>query len=151
MQDIVKGLLKKNDKKIVLLVMDGLGGLPKEKGGKTELEAAESPNLDALATESECGLHTPIDFGITPGSAPGHLSLFGYSPIDFPIGRGVVAAMGIGFPLQAGDVAARVNFATIDEKGSITDRRAGRIPTERCAELCELLASIKIPGIERQT
>jgi len=148
MQDIVKGLLKKNDKKIVLLVMDGLGGLPKEKGGKTELEAAESPNLDALATESECGLHTPIDFGITPGSAPGHLSLFGYSPIDFPIGRGVVAAMGIGFPLQAGDVAARVNFATIDEKGSITDRRAGRIPTERCAELCELLASIKIPGIE---
>lgn len=146
--DIIKGLVRPNDKKIVLLVMDGVGGLPREKGGKTELETAKTPNLDALAAESECGLQMPIDFGITPGSAPGHLSLFGYSPTKYDIGRGVVAAMGIGFPMQAGDVAARVNFATRDDQGRITDRRAGRIPTETCSELCKLLSSVKIPGVE---
>lgn len=128
--------------------MDGVGGLPKEKGGKTELETAKTPNLNSLALDSECGLHTPIDYGIIPGSAPGHLSLFGYPPADFRIGRGAVAAMGIGFPLQAGDVAARVNFATLDDQGNVTDRRAGRIPTEKCAELCELLTSIEIRGVE---
>jgi 2,3-bisphosphoglycerate-independent phosphoglycerate mutase len=148
MQEIIKSLLQKNDKKIVLLVMDGLGGLPREKSGKTELETARTPNLDSLAAESECGLHLPIDFGITPGSAPGHLALFGYHPTDYNIGRGVVAAMGIGFPMQAGDVAARVNFATRDDQGNVTDRRAGRIPTERCAQLCDLLSSIRIPGVE---
>jgi 2,3-bisphosphoglycerate-independent phosphoglycerate mutase len=148
MQDVIKGLVKTNSKKIVMFVMDGVGGLPREKGGKTELETAMTPNLDALATESECGLHLPIDFGITPGSAPGHLALFGYSPTEYPIGRGVVAATGIGFPLQPGDVAARVNFATRDAHGNITDRRAGRIPTEKCGELCQLLASIRIPGID---
>ncbi len=148
MQDLLKGLLKKNDKKIVYLVMDGIGGLPREKGGKTELETAKTPNLDGLALESECGLHNPIDYGIIPGSAPGHLSIFGYSPADYPIGRGVVAAMGIGVPLKPGDVAARVNFATLDERGNVTDRRAGRIPTEKCAQLCELLAAIEISGVE---
>ena len=148
MQEIIKQLVQKNDKKIVLLVMDGVGGLPKEKGGKTELETARTPNLDRLASESECGLHLPVDYGITPGSAPGHLALFGYRPTDYNIGRGVVAAMGIGFPMQAGDVAARVNFASRDDQGNVTDRRAGRIPTARCAELCNLLASIRVPGVE---
>ena len=148
MQDIVKDLFIKNDKKIVLLVMDGVGGLPREKGGKTELETAATPNIDALASEGECGLHLPIGYGITPGSAPGHLALFGYQPTDYPIGRGVVAALGIGFPIQPGDVAVRVNFATRDEQGRITDRRAGRIPTEKCAELCELLSSVSIPGVQ---
>jgi 2,3-bisphosphoglycerate-independent phosphoglycerate mutase len=148
MQDIVKDLFIKNDKRIVLLVMDGVGGLPKERGGKTELETARTPNLDALAADGECGLHQPIGFGITPGSAPGHLALFGYQPTDYPIGRGVVAALGIGFPIQSGDVAARVNFATRDEQGRITDRRAGRIPTERCAELCRLLSEVSIPGVQ---
>jgi 2,3-bisphosphoglycerate-independent phosphoglycerate mutase len=148
MLDVIGNLLEPNDKKIVLLVMDGLGGLPREPGGKTELESARAPNLDALAVGAECGLHLPIGYGITPGSAPGHLALFGYTPTDFPIGRGVVAALGIDFPMRAGDVAVRMNFATAGADGKITDRRAGRIPTEKCAELCTLLAAVKVPGVE---
>ena len=148
MSELIKELVLKNDSKIVLLVMDGLGGLPREPGGKTELETARTPNLDALAAEAECGLHLPIGYGITPGSAPGHFALFGYEPTEYPIGRGVVAAMGVGFPLRAGDVAARVNFATRDDEGRITDRRAGRIPTEKGAELCEVLSAVRIPGVE---
>ncbi len=147
-EEILRELLHHNEKKIVLLVIDGLGGLPAEKGGKTELETARTPNLDALAAEAECGLHLPVGFGITPGSAPGHLALFGYQPVDYPVGRGVVAAMGIAFPMRAGDVAARLNFATCDERGRITDRRAGRIPTETCSHLCELLGAVQIPGVE---
>jgi 2,3-bisphosphoglycerate-independent phosphoglycerate mutase len=145
---MVHDLAMKSGSKIVLLVLDGLGGLPREPGGATELETARTPNLDALAARSECGLHLPIGFGITPGSAPGHLSLFGYDPLAYPIGRGVVAAMGIGFPMQAGDVAARLNFATLDAAGAISDRRAGRIPTEKCAELCKLLKAVHIKGVE---
>src|SRR5512136_899949 len=148
MADTLRELATKTDAKIVLLVLDGLGGLPREPGGATELETARTPNLDALAARSECGLHLPIGFGITPGSAPGHLSLFGYDPLAYPIGRGVVAAMGIGFPMLAGDVAARLNFATLDGAGAISDRRAGRIPTEKCAELCGLLKAVKIKGVE---
>ncbi len=148
MENIIRDLSNKTDKKIVLLVMDGLGGLPRAAGGKTELETAKTPNLDALAAKSECGLHLPIGYGITPGSAPGHLALFGYDPLKYPIGRGVVAAMGIGFPMKAGDVAARLNFATLDASGNISDRRAGRIPTEKCAELCKLLKKVSIKGIE---
>jgi len=148
MPDVIQSLLEPNDKKIVLLVLDGLGGLPREPGGKTELESARTPNLDALAAGAECGLHLPIGYGITPGSAPGHLALFGYTPTDYPIGRGVVAALGIDFPMRAGDVAVRMNFATADAEGRITDRRAGRIPTEKCAELCALLGAVKIPGVE---
>ena len=148
MADTVRDLATKTGTRIVLLVLDGLGGLPREPGGATELETARTPNLDALAARSECGLHLPIGFGITPGSAPGHLSLFGYDPLACPIGRGVVAAMGIGFPMQAGDVAARLNFATLDAAGAISDRRAGRIPTEKCAELCGLLKAVKIKGVE---
>jgi 2,3-bisphosphoglycerate-independent phosphoglycerate mutase len=146
--DVLKELLHPNKKKIVLLVIDGLGGLPLEKGGKTELETACTPNLDALAAEAECGLHMPVGFGITPGSAPGHLALFGYQPLDYPVGRGVVAAMGIAFPMRAGDVAARLNFATCDERGRITDRRAGRIATETCSRLCDLLGAVRIAGVE---
>ncbi len=149
MDKILRELIVENDKKIVLLVLDGLGGLPLEAQGKTELETARTPHLDALACGSECGLHIPIDYGITPGSAPGHLALFGYNPLQFQIGRGVVAAMGIGFPMQAGDVAARLNFATKDEQGNIIDRRAGRIATDVCSRLCELLSeNIAISGVE---
>lgn len=148
MDRIPSELIRGNEKKIVFLIMDGLGGLPLERGGKTELESAATPHLDDLAAESELGLHQPIGHGITPGSAPGHLALFGYSPEEFPIGRGVVAALGIGFALKGGDVAARLNFATRDGEGRITDRRAGRIPTEKCAELCEALKKVAIPGVE---
>ncbi len=148
MERIPRDLIRENEKKIVFLIMDGLGGLPMEPGGKTELESAATPHLDELAGESECGLHQPIGYGIAPGSAPGHLALFGYPPEDYPIGRGVVAAMGIGFPLKPKDVAARLNFATRDGEGRITDRRAGRIPTEKCAELCEALKRVSIRGVE---
>jgi len=148
MENTIRELATTSPKKIVLLVMDGVGGLPREPGGKTELETARTPNLDALAARSECGLHIPIGHGITPGSAPGHLALFGYNPLEYPIGRGVVAATGVAFPMKAGDVAARLNFATLDASGAISDRRAGRIPTEKCAGLCELLKAVSINGIE---
>ena len=134
--------------KIVMLVIDGLGGLPVKPGGPTELEAAQTPNLDALAAESICGLNVPISPGITPGSGPSHLALFGYDPLRYEIGRGVLEACGIGFPLGPNDVAARGNFCTVDENGLIADRRAGRIPTEKGAELCQILRKIQLPGVE---
>jgi 2,3-bisphosphoglycerate-independent phosphoglycerate mutase len=134
--------------KIVMLVIDGLGGLPVEPGGPTELEAAHTPNLNALATESICGLSVPISPGVTPGSGPSHLALFGYDPLRYEIGRGVLEACGIGFPLEPSDVAARGNFCTVDENGLITDRRAGRIPTEKSAELCQILQAIRLPDVE---
>jgi 2,3-bisphosphoglycerate-independent phosphoglycerate mutase len=132
----------------VLLVIDGLGGLPHPKTAKTELETANTPNLDRLAAGSTCGLIDPVGPGITPGSTPGHLALFGYDPVKYNIGRGVVAALGIDFDLQSDDIAARGNFCTVDNSGLLTDRRAGRIPTERCTELCRLLDEIKIEGIK---
>lgn len=134
--------------KIVLLVMDGLGGLPREAGGLTELETAYTPNLDQLAREGLCGLSEPIGAGISPGSGPAHLALFGYDPLKYVIGRGVLEALGIGFDLGPEDVAARGNFCTVDAGGCITDRRAGRIPTEKCAELVKLLRQIKLAGVE---
>ena len=146
--DPVAELQVHNEKRILLLVMDGLGGLPREPGGPTELEAARTPNLDALAAGAECGLHVPIDYGIAPGSAPGHLALFGYDPLQYPIGRGIVAALGIGHPVRGGDVAARLNFATRDAAGLVTDRRAGRIPTELCTRLAALLDAIELPDVE---
>ena len=122
-----------------MLVMDGIGGLPMNQGGLTELETAETPNLDDLAKKSICGLHLPVGNAITPGSGPGHLGIFGYNPIKYQVGRGVLAANGIGFDLKEGDVAARGNFATIDESGNVTDRRAGRISSEKNNELCKKL------------
>ncbi len=148
-QEFIKKLVVKNDNKIVLLVMDGVGGLPNEFG-KTEIEEAYTPNLDNVVKEGISGIADPVSMGITPGSGPGHLGIFGYDPVKWQIGRGVLAALGIGFPIQKGDVAARGNFATLDEGGNITDRRAGRIPTEICAKLTEKIQKeIKeIDGVE---
>ncbi|MCF7872707.1 MAG: 2,3-bisphosphoglycerate-independent phosphoglycerate mutase [Candidatus Omnitrophica bacterium] len=145
--EMIQKLKKPADTKIVLLVMDGLGGLPAEEG-LTELEKANTPNLDKLAKKGICGLHQPIAAGITPGSGPAHLSLFGYNPIKYQVGRGVLAALGINFALQNGDVAARGNFCTVDKQGKVSDRRAGRISTEKNKELCRLLSEIKLDGAE---
>jgi len=134
--------------KIVLLVIDGLGGLPDQQTGKTELEAAHTPNLDALAVKSICGLSEPVGPGITPGSAPGHLALFGYNPITFVIGRGALEALGVDFDLEPGDIAARGNFCTLDKDGLVTDRRAGRISTEQNTRLCQLLDGLEIDRVK---
>jgi len=133
--------------KMVLFVMDGVGGLP-GPDGKTELEAAHTPNLDALAARGTTGLSTPARPGVTPGSGPGHVGLFGYDPLDWQIGRGVLEALGIDFDLGPDDLAARGNFATLDADGNILDRRAGRIPSEEGVRLVEKLRKIKLPGVE---
>lgn len=146
--EFIQRLIEPNQAKIVLLVMDGLGGLPMEPNGDTALEAARTPNLDRLAAESICGLHQPIRAGITPGSGPAHLSLFGYDPIKYQVGRGVLSALGIDFDLMPQDVAARGNFCTLDQDGRVADRRAGRIPTEKNRELCALLRKVELPGVE---
>jgi len=129
-------LVKEEGGKIVYLVMDGLGGLPNEKG-QSELQTASTPNLDRAVKDAACGLLEMVGPGITPGSGPGHLALFGYEPWLYPIGRGVLAALGIDFELREGDVAARANFASLDQDGKISDRRAGRIATETNERLCE--------------
>ncbi len=144
----IKEVSRKTPTRIVLLVLDGLGGLPHPETGKTELETAKTPNLDKLVRMSTCGLVDPVSPGITPGSAPGHLGLFGYDPTTHIIGRGVLEALGIDFDLHKTDVAARGNFCTIDEKGNVIDRRAGRISTEKCIELSNLLSGIKIKGVQ---
>ena len=144
-ENLYKELSVKNEKKIVLLVMDGIGDLP--VGGRTPLESAKTPNLDKLVCKSNTGLTYPVSIGITPGSGPAHLSLFGYDPLRYDIGRGVLEALGIDFKMGNKDIATRANFATIDENGIITDRRAGRIPTEKNQEICEFLSS-KITQIE---
>ena len=145
--EIIKEIAIPSPTKIVLLVIDGLGGLPDPKTGKTELETAHTPNLDRLATKGICGLADPVAPGITPGSAPGHLALFGYDPVSFQIGRGVLEAVGIDFDLQPGDIATRGNFCTIDKDGSVTDRRAGRVSMKECIELCRLLDGRSISGV----
>jgi 2,3-bisphosphoglycerate-independent phosphoglycerate mutase len=145
--DLMKQLHLEADTKIVLLVMDGLGGLPLTPGGKTELELAHTPNLDDLARRGICAMSTPIAPGIEPGSGPGHLSLFGYDPLVYDIGRGVLEALGIGFDLHPDDLAARGNFCSLDENGLITDRRAGRIATDINVKLVEMLREVKLPGV----
>ena len=137
-----------NTTKIVMYVGDGLGGLPQQPGGRTELETANTPNLDALAKAGVLGSSIPVCPGISPGSGPGHLGLFGYDPLQYMIGRGALEATGIGFALQEGDVAIRANFCTLDAQGNISDRRAGRIPTEESAPLAVRLRNVTIPGIE---
>ena len=144
--EVVSGLAIAQDTRIVLTVIDGLGGLPHPETGKSELETARTPHLDKLAAGSVLGLTDPVGVGITPGSGPGHLALFGYDPVRHQVGRGALSALGLNFPLQPGDVAVRGNFAAVDAQGCITDRRAGRIPTELSAKLCEQLRDIAIPG-----
>lgn len=146
----MRELQQKAPTKIVLLVMDGLGGLPMEPGGPTELEAATKPNLDRLAAEGTLGQLIPIRPGITPGSGPAHLALFGYDPLAYEVGRGVLEAIGVGLEVRKGDVAARGNFCTVNAFGKITDRRAGRIPTEQAAPLVERLARIQLTGVRTE-
>ncbi len=135
-------LTLKTGAKLALVVMDGLGDLAtRAQGYLTPLEAAKTPNMDALSKDSAQGRMIPVAPGITPGSGPGHLGLFGYDPLEFQVGRGVIEALGLGLELKAGDVAARANFCTMDAKGIVTDRRAGRIDTAVCEELCALLSS----------
>ena len=155
--ELIKSLIQKNNTKIFMIVLDGLGGLP--LNGRTELEAARIPNLDALARASATGLQVPVSYGITPGSGPGHLGIFGYDPLRWQIGRGVLEALGLGVELRKTDVAVRCNYATIQE-GLIKDRRAGRIPTEVSRKLTERLQKeirqideaelIFAPGIEHR-
>lgn len=146
--ELMRELAKPSGGKIVLLVMDGLGDLPMGDWLTTPLEYANTPNMDRLAAEGCQGLSHPIARGITPGSGPAHLALFGYDPVAMPVGRGVLSALGIGFPLQEGDVAARGNFCTVDAGGKIVDRRAGRISSEASLPLVERLDQIEIPGVQ---
>jgi len=146
--ELAQELAQEADTKIVLFVMDGLGGLPHHETGRTELETAYTPHLDMLARESACGFTMPVGVGITPGSGPGHLALFGYDPLKFNIGRGVLEAVGIDFDVQPADVAARGNFCTVDGAGRIIDRRAGRISTEESARLVAGLRDIRVDGVQ---
>jgi 2,3-bisphosphoglycerate-independent phosphoglycerate mutase len=145
--ELLRELSVPAETKILLLVIDGLGGLPNESG-RSELEQAHIQRLDRLAQESLCGLTIPVDYGVTPGSGPGHLALFGYDPQKYTVGRGVLEALGIDFDLKGTDVAARGNFCTVDTEGRITDRRAGRIESAKSTLLCERLSSIKLPGVQ---
>src|SRR5438477_3610585 len=148
MLDVIAPLVVPNTTKLVLVSLDGLGGLPRPETGRSELETAHLPNLSQLATQGACGLLRHVAPGITPGSGPGHLGLFGYDPLHYLVGRGVLEALGIEFDLKPGDVAARGNFCTVDGAGLITDRRAGRIATELNVRLTERLRTIRLPGVE---
>ncbi|PYN24938.1 MAG: phosphoglycerate mutase [Candidatus Rokuibacteriota bacterium] len=148
MLDVIAPLVVSNTTKIVLVSLDGLGGLPRPETGRSEMETARLPNLSQLASEAACGLIRHVAPGITPGSGPGHLGLFGYDPLQYQVGRGVLEALGIEFDLRAGDVAARGNFCTVDGTGRITDRRAGRISTDVTVRLTERLRRIRLPGVE---
>lgn len=148
MQSLIKDIAFSSPSKIVLLVIDGLGGLPRPDTGKTELETARTPNLDRLLEGGACGLSDPVAPGITPGSAPGHLGLFGYDPVSCNIGRGILEAIGIDFEVGRDDVAARGNFCTVDASGKVTDRRAGRITTEKNAAISRELDGREIDGVK---
>ena len=145
---LIQEMAVDNGSKIILLLLDGLGGLPLQPGGPTELEAAHTPNMDALTARATIGLSDVVAPAFSPGSGPGHLALFGYDPLEQMIGRGVLEALGVGFKLQPNDVAVRCNFCTLDEQGNISDRRAGRISSEEGARRVELLRQIKLPGVE---
>jgi 2,3-bisphosphoglycerate-independent phosphoglycerate mutase len=151
-QDLIRPLLVQNATKLILLVLDGLGGIPDPVLRKTELEMAATPNLDGVAARGVCGLIDIVAPGITPGSGPGHLALFGYDPLRYEIGRGVLEALGMDLELTPQDLAARGNYATMDSRGVITDRRAGRIATERNVQLCQILqgAIREIDGVQVQ-
>jgi 2,3-bisphosphoglycerate-independent phosphoglycerate mutase len=146
--EFLQNLIVPAETKIAMIILDGLGGLPQEPGGKTELETALTPNLDALAAQSALGLTIPVGPGITAGSGPGHLGIFGYDPLEYEIGRGALEALGVDFELGPDDLAARGNFCSLDANGLLTDRRAGRIPSETGRELAELLRTIRIDGVE---
>ena len=143
---IVERQAEQTPSRILMLVMDGLGDLPRYGDGLTPLAAAAKPHLDLLARDGCCGRFDPVGPGITPGSGPGHLGLFGYDPTEFEIGRGVLSAVGIDFELRPGDVAARFNFCTLSLDGNISDRRAGRIPTEENRRLVAKLRAIPAPN-----
>jgi len=144
----LKPLLDNNGSKIILLVLDGLGGIALTPDGKSALEYAKTPNMDRLAEEGTLGQTVPIRYGITPGSGPAHLALFGYEPLEFVIGRGALSAAGINLPVKAGDIAARGNLCTLDENRNVIDRRAGRISHPEAAPVIELLNQVQIPGVE---
>ena len=144
----LKPLLDNNGSKIILLILDGLGGIALTPEGKTALELAKTPLLDRLAKDGCLGQTIPIRYGITPGSGPAHLALFGYEPLEFVVGRGALSAAGINLPVNVGDIAARGNLCSLDEKGNVTDRRAGRIRQEDAAPIIELLNQVQIPGAE---
>lgn len=148
--DYLPPLFNAHKSKLVLLVMDGLGGLPMQTGGLTELETALTPVMDRLAAEGTLGQTVPIRPGVTPGSGPAHLALFGYDPLQYEIGRGVLEAFGVGMLVSKGEVAARGNFCTLDANGLITDRRAGRISTEEAIPVVEMLKTVQIPGVETE-
>lgn len=141
--EFLSRLAVENSTKIVLLVIDGIGGLPHPLSGLTEIETAETPVLDYVAREGICGVSVPVFPGITPGSGPAHMSLFGYDPVNNLIGRGVLSAVGIGYDMKTDDVAARANFCTV-KNGLVTDRRAGRISNELCEMLCEKIFTVEI-------
>jgi len=145
--ELIDTLIVRNNSKIVFLVMDGLGGLPAPGRNETELEAARTPNLDLLARQSVCGLLDPVGYGITPGSGPAHFALFGYDPVKNNIGRGILEGAGIDFPMTEKDLLVRVNFATLDREGRVSDRRAGRIDNETNQRICgKLQERVRIGG-----
>ncbi|MCJ7694198.1 MAG: 2,3-bisphosphoglycerate-independent phosphoglycerate mutase [Anaerolineaceae bacterium] len=144
----IEHLVQENTTRIVMVILDGLGGIPRTMEGRTELETASTPHMDTLAYSSSLGLTIPVTPGVTAGSGPGHLAIFGYDPIEYEIGRGALEALGVDFELGPDDIAARGNFCTLDKEGKISDRRAGRLPTEESLELTKLLSTIKIEGVE---
>ena len=146
--EVLKDSFVTTPSKMVMLVVDGLGGLPHPETRLSELETANTPNLDALARESACGLTVPVLPGVAPGSGPGHLALFGYDPLKYLIGRGALESLGIEVDLKEGDVSARGNFCTVDSQGNLVDRRAGRIPSEVSIPLCNELDKIELEGVD---